>query len=168
MNDLINTIEMQINSTNNINENNQIAFEFVISKDCIQHDVDMTAFGLKRGQFLFSKTRVYKVDKKLIKLGYEASKKSGFKTYKGRVLSGDQFITDIKKSKQLRKELSGDCIEMEGAALAHVCSINKIPFVIIRFICDKSDKSAQVDADAFCDSAASNSFIIINEMVKNF
>ncbi len=140
--------------------------DIVISKDCIQHDVDMTAFGLKRGQFLFSKLRIYKADSRLVDLAYKGAQKAGFKVIKGRILSGDQFVADVKVTKRLRKELDGDCIEMEGAALAHVCVANRIPFVIIRHICDKADHSAKVDADSFCDTAAKNSYKIIKEMFE--
>jgi adenosylhomocysteine nucleosidase len=127
----------------------------------------MTAFGLPIGQFLFSKLRVYKADKKLMDLAYKGAKEAGFNAVKGRVLSGDQFITDVGKAKNLRKQLKGDCIEMEGAALAHVCTTNKIPFVIIRHICDRADHSARVDADSFCETAARNSYKIIVEMFKS-
>jgi 5'-methylthioadenosine/S-adenosylhomocysteine nucleosidase len=34
------------------------------------------------------------------------------------------------------------CVEMEGAAIAHACTVNQIPFVIIRCLSDCADDSA--------------------------
>ena len=38
---------------------------------------------------------------------------------------------------------------MEGAAIAHVASLNHIPFLIIRAISDKADGSQVMDYDVF-------------------
>jgi adenosylhomocysteine nucleosidase len=34
-------------------------------------------------------------------------------------------------------------VEMEGAAIAHACYINKVPFISVRSISDKADDSAK-------------------------
>jgi adenosylhomocysteine nucleosidase len=139
--------------------------DVVVSNDCIQHDVDMMSFGLQRGQFLFSDFRIFEADKDMVQLAYDVSKRLGFKTVKGRILSGDQFITDIKQAQSLQEELGGHCIEMEGAALAYVCTINDIPFVVIRHISDKADRSADVDFMEFCKHGAKNSYRILTGML---
>lgn len=59
----------------------------------------------------------------------------------GRVASGDQFIADHDKKQWIRDTFHADVTEMEGAAIAHTCYINKTPFVIIRAISDKADGS---------------------------
>ena len=38
---------------------------------------------------------------------------------------------------------------MEGAAIAQVCYLNQIPFLIIRAISDKADNSATMDYGEF-------------------
>ena len=38
---------------------------------------------------------------------------------------------------------------MEGAAIAQVCYLNQIPFLIIRAISDKADNSATMDYSEF-------------------
>jgi len=43
----------------------------------------------------------------------------------------------------------GRCAEMEGAAIAHVAYLNKVPCVIIRAISDKADNSAEMDYPSF-------------------
>ncbi len=58
------------------------------------------------------------------------------KIYSGRVLTGDAFISTKEKREELVKEFNGYCCEMEGAAIAQVASLNKIPFVVVRVISD--------------------------------
>ena len=55
---------------------------------------------------------------------------------------------------------------MEGASVAHVAALYKVPFVVIRAISDKADGSAHVTYDEFSNKAAENSIKIVNEMLK--
>ena len=55
---------------------------------------------------------------------------------------------------------------MEGGAIAHVCTLNKVPFVIIRAMSDKADGSANVTYDEFVDKAAENSKDIVLRMLE--
>ncbi|GJM69967.1 hypothetical protein HMSSN036_21830 [Paenibacillus macerans] len=86
----------------------------------------------------------------------------------GRVLSGDQFIADPGfVSSVLYGEMEGACVEMEGAALAQVCGMNRVPFVVLRSISDKADGSADVNFAEFTKLAAQRSFEILNDMVQH-
>ena len=60
------------------------------------------------------------------------------------------------------------CTEMEGAAIAQTCYLNKVPFVIIRAISDKADQSAEVNFQEFVDEAAKNSNDIIIEILNTY
>ncbi len=55
---------------------------------------------------------------------------------------------------------------MEGAAIAHVCELNKVPCVIIRAISDKADSSADINFNEFVNEAAANSCKMIEGMMK--
>jgi adenosylhomocysteine nucleosidase len=140
--------------------------DFVVSKDCMQHDVDMTPLGVEPGKFLYSKQMVYPADKKLIDKAQVALKAAGFRSFVGRVLSGDQFVSDHGKSERLRKDMGGDCIEMEGAAAGYVCSVHKVPFVVLRQISDRADHAAKIDWEFFSEKAAQDAFDVISEMLK--
>ncbi len=75
----------------------------------------------------------------------------------GDIASGDQFISDSEKIKELNQLLpTVTCVEMEGVAVAQVCYEYKIPFSIIRIISDKANDSAEIDFDRFVKSIASN------------
>lgn len=112
---------------------------------------------------------IFVADEKLINAAYESSKEEikTHKVLKGRVLSGDIFISDKELKDELVKEFNGYCGEMEGAAIAHVCYVNHTPFVVIRAMSDKADGSADVTYEEFVGQAAHNSKDIVLRMLKN-
>ncbi|CEP46990.1 5'-methylthioadenosine/adenosylhomocysteine nucleosidase [Paraclostridium sordellii] len=150
--------------------NNELdVYDIVISTDAIQHDFDTTVFGDKKGMIPRMDNSIFVADEKLINAAYESSKEEikTHKVLKGRVLSGDIFISDKELKDELVKEFDGYCGEMEGAAIAHVCYVNHTPFVVIRAMSDKADGSADVTYEEFVGQAAHNSKDIVLRMLKN-
>ena len=72
-------------------------------------------------------------------------------------------LASPEKIKWLRETFNGYCTEMEGAAVAHVCHIFELPFLVIRAISDKADDDAKMDYPEFVKLAAKNSKTIIEE-----
>lgn len=142
--------------------------DLVVSEDCVQHDMDATALGYPKGTIPFQDTSVFAADPELKRLAYDAGMKlfQG-RTRLGRVLSGDQFIADQEAVAGLRESLKGTCTEMEGAAVAQVCSMNGIPFVVIRSMSDKADGSAHMSFAEFTELAAERSYRIVEEMIRS-
>ena len=127
--------------------------DIVISTEAIQYDVDATPFGYKKGQIPQMDNSVFKADEKLVQTAYESSleqaKGENFKIVKGRVATGDIFISSKELKEELDKDFNAYCGEMEGGAIAHACTVNNIPFVIIRAMSDKADGSAHMDYSEF-------------------
>lgn len=142
--------------------------DVVVSKDSVHHDFDATALGFKRGNISYTNYRFFDAEKKIVKLALKA-KLEKHKIIVGRILSGDQFLTQREKKKYsyLTKELCGDCVEMEGAAVAQVCFINEIPHLIIRTVSDKANGTAVRDYNKFKAIVAENSFKIVDYITKN-
>ena len=86
--------------------------------------------------------------------------------HKGRIVSGDQFVSDPVKKKDIIDNFQGKCTEMEGAAIAQASYLNGIPFVVIRTISDKADDSASMDYPEFEKIAIANSVKIIREFCR--
>lgn len=141
--------------------------DIVISEDTLQHDVDASGFGYDLGIIPRMEVSHFKADKKMIHIAEKASEVLSMKTkiFVKRIVSGDQFISDPIKKKELVERFNGFCVEMEGAAIAHTCYVNKIPFVIIRSISDKADDSAEVNFAEFTQLAAENSCKMIEKMI---
>ncbi|PHR68824.1 MAG: 5'-methylthioadenosine/S-adenosylhomocysteine nucleosidase [Lutibacter sp.] len=75
----------------------------------------------------------------------------------GNIATGDQFISESDKVKEINEQLpTVQCIEMEGASVAQVCFEYDIPFSIIRIISDKANDNATIDFPRFVKSIASN------------
>ena len=142
--------------------------DIVLSTDALQHDVDASGFGYAPGVIPQMKESVFQGDKHLIELAEKCHKVCPeIHIFKGRVISGDQFISDKKKKEQLAKDFQGFCTEMEGAAIAQAAYLNQVPFLIVRAISDKADDSAAMDYPAFEAMAVENSVKLLSAMVQS-
>ena len=143
--------------------------DIVISSDVLHHDMDATSFGYPVGQVPRMDTLAFPADERLIQLAQEACKRviPEVGTHVGRVVSGDQFISDKGVKERIIANFQGFCTEMEGAAIAQTAYLNKIPFVILRAISDKADDSASVDYPTFEKQAIANGVKLIKELAAN-
>lgn len=83
------------------------------------------------------------------------------KVFRGRVVSGDQFISDRATKDRITEQFHGFCTEMEGAAIAQAAYLNQIPFIVIRAISDKADDSASEDYPTFEKKAVEHSVRLV-------
>lgn len=142
--------------------------DIVISSDVIEHDFDARGFGHELGVIPRMDTHIFKADKMLIDIAFEASKEETIKhnTMIGRILSGDVFVACPDKKEFLWDNFKGYCTEMEGASIGHTSYLNNIPFVIIRAISDKADGTAHISFDEFVHEAAQNSSNMVKHIVN--
>ena len=117
----------------------------------ISHDGDATVFGYKVGEIPRMDTSYFEADKDLIELAKKTCEEVNpdINCYVGRVVSGDQFISDNDKKHYLINEFDGYCAEMEGAAMAQAAHLNRIPFIVLRAISDKADQEAAGSYEEF-------------------
>lgn len=144
--------------------------DIVLSTDALQHDMDATGFGYPVGQIPQMDIFSFPADERLRTLAEECCRQVNpdIHTYSGRVVSGDQFISDKAKKQWLVETFDGSCTEMEGAAIAQAAWLNQIPALIIRAISDKADDSANMDYETFEAQAIQHSVNLLLEMVKRY
>ncbi len=142
--------------------------DVIIASDAVQHDMDATAVGFKRGEIPYSGFRFIGCDKKLIELA-GSFKPSGYKIVKGRILTGDQFLSrsHIAEYRYLKEELKGDAIEMEGASAGLVAAVNGTPFLLLRIISDKADGKAPENFNSFLSESSIKSSDIVAHILRN-
>lgn len=130
--------------------------QVVISEDAVQHDLDASALGDPVGTIPRMSVSCFKADEALVEIAMAASKELSLTppAVIGRIASGDQFIATKEGKARIWQTVKGSCAEMEGAAIAHACYLNKIPFVIIRSISDGADEEAQMSYEEFVPLAA--------------
>lgn len=125
--------------------------DLVLSTDAVQHDMDATGFSYPVGQIPQMDTFSFAADEVLRETAKRccAEVNPDIEVHEGRVLTGDQFISDKGKKEWLVETFQGCCTEMEGAAIAQAAYLNGIPFLIVRAISDKADDSANMDYAEF-------------------
>ncbi len=125
--------------------------DIVLSTDAMYHDMDATGFGYELGVIPRMEASVFKASDELRELAERVCARVNpeIQTFCGRVVSGDQFISDHAVKERIVKNFGGYCTEMEGAAIAHAAYLNNLPFLIIRAISDKADNSATMDYGEF-------------------
>ncbi|MBQ3638777.1 MAG: 5'-methylthioadenosine/S-adenosylhomocysteine nucleosidase, partial [Clostridia bacterium] len=79
----------------------------------------------------------------------------------GIIATGDQFIADGERKKKIVETFGAVSCEMEGGAVAQVCSLNNVPFAVIRTMSDSADGGALDDYPAFAKRSAEISAKIV-------
>lgn len=141
--------------------------DIVLSTDTLQHDMDATGFGYEPGAIPRMESSIFLADQKLLSLAKEVCAEviPEVGVHTGRVVSGDQFISDSSKKTWLVDQFAGYCTEMEGAAIAQTAYLNGIPFLIIRAISDKADHSAEMSYAEFEELAISHTVKLLNRLI---
>lgn len=161
--------------------------DLVVAAEAIQHDFDLTGWGLKpgeiifdvhtaedTGQITFTSKQIFPTDAALTKLAFETAqslelkKVNGYspKVFSGRIVSGDQFISSVEKAGHLWQTHQALCVDMEAAAIAHACNINGVPFLCVRAISDKADHSANVSFTDFLVAATANYGTLFDKVIQ--
>lgn len=117
-------------------------------------------------------TSVFHADDKLVKLCGNACEKlkkdsKAFNYDVGTIVTGDVFVKNSDTVKRLSEEYNSLCTEMEGAAVAHVCVLNGVPFVVIRAMSDNADEKADMSFQEMSAIAAKCASFVVKDMIAN-
>lgn len=141
--------------------------DVVVATTLIQHDMDVTAFGLPRGDIPRMETSHFKADAQLSAWALEASRiNTSYETHEGVIVSGDQFIHSKDKVMDLLATFDASACEMEGASIAQVAHLNGLPFAVIRAISDNANTGAGMDYEKFKDLAVENTVSLLLHILK--
>lgn len=147
--------------------------DVVISEGLLYHDVDVTAFGYLPGQ-LPGHPQIFAADGGLqtkAEQALQTLKKQGrlpenLSYQKGIIASGDIFMHDPERITQLRKTFPQvKAVEMEGAAIAHCCTLFSTPFLVLRALSDIAGEESPLKFDEFLPIASRHSSEIIMELI---
>ncbi len=140
--------------------------DVVVSTEVAHHDVDVTAFGYKYGQVPRMDAR-FQADEKLVTLAMEVCKDENIGVGKGLIVTGDTFMNDPKKVDFVQSHFPDmQAMEMEAAAVAQVCTLFNVPFVVIRALSDIVGKESNITFDQFLPKAVESSSRIVKKFVK--
>lgn len=135
--------------------------DVVVSDEVLPHDLDL--------HFLNDYPPycgIFKADDKLIAAAEKVCADNGVKSFRGRIVSGEAFITSSEVKKTIQDNFSPMAVDMESSAVGHCCFLNSMPFVSVRCISDNADDEGAMSFDEFEKIAAKRVAEIVLEMTS--
>ncbi len=133
--------------------------DIVVADKLVQHDFDITAFNHEKG-YIPNIGKYIDCDKKLLTKAKKINKDIKI----GTIASGDIFVSDEIMARKVNFKFDALCVEMEGAAIAEVCYLCKVPFLVLRSISDSPyEKNNNI---AFDEYLKESSMIISNFLLE--
>lgn len=135
--------------------------DVVVATRLVQHDLDARPLFARHEIPLLGRTylepdRALRAALADASRAYLAERGGDARVVEGLVASGDQFFSADAAREALRRDLpDAACVEMEGAAVAQVCTEYGVPFAVVRTISDAAGDTAAVDFPAFLRDVAS-------------
>ena len=130
--------------------------DVVIGKTLVYHDGEPRMFA-ETAPFLQEFTGV----ELLLDAAGSACEETGVPHIVGKIATGDCFVGDSATKNSIAQKCAPDCVEMEGAAVAHIAAKNGVPFVILRAMSDNADEEGfeklvgkPFDISDYCRTAA--------------
>lgn len=127
-------------------------FDTVISTEVCYHDV---AQDILTEFHPWMESVFFPADSQLLELSRAAveKRKPAQRVLWGRMATGEAFITDEGRQKIL-DAFAPLTVDMETAAIAHVCYVNRVPFIAIRCVTDTASHSGNENFDKNCAKAS--------------
>ena len=149
----------------------QRVLDLVVPREVVYTDVDLTAFGLAPGQMhgepprFFPDPRLLAIFDRLVAEGAVPHT-----CHHGLLGSADSHIARPGQVAQIRERFCNEvlCVEMEGGAVAHVCTRFGVPFLILRALSDVPAHGGDcaLDFQRFLTRASAASARICLELVQ--
>lgn len=133
--------------------------DVAVATDVFQHDMDTSALGDPIGMVSGLNQIYFPTDEKMKTLFCEVLEEKGIHYVTGPIATGDLFMHDAEKKAKLHKDFRAIAAEMEGGSIGHVCTVNHVPFAVLRSISD-GDGGA-MDYQTFAEKAAAVSSEVI-------
>lgn len=137
--------------------------DVAVASDVLQHDMDTSAIGDPVGLISGLNQIYFPTDEKMRGVLCECLKDKGMNYVSGPIATGDIFMHDPDHKALIRDRFRAIACEMEGGSIGHVCTVNHVPFAVLRAISD-GDGGA-LDYQTFAEQAALRSIEIVLEFI---
>lgn len=107
----------------------------VVSDTVVYHDAENRMIAES-----YPNLQIYTADNALRTAAEKACADAGVNFITGRIATGDLFIGERAVKERIAKAYAPACVEMEGAAVAHIAAKNNTPFVVVRIMSDDADE----------------------------
>lgn len=158
---------INIGAAGGVNPNLKIQ-DIVIGERLVQYDFDVSSSGDYEKGEITGVGKYFKSDYELINLCRSVLEKRIEKDVNviiGTIATADIFCSDPEDARKAREEFEADCVEMEGAAVAQVCYLDKVPFLVIRGISDTPDGENEMEYYTYCHIAAKRAADLLQDLL---
>ena len=141
--------------------------DVAVASTLCQHDMDTSPIGDPIGLVSGINKIYFEADREVSQKLAACVEASGVKAQAGCIASGDQFVATAEKKSFIRETFGAMACEMEGAAIAHVATVNGVPFAVLRAISDSADGDATMDYPSFARMAAARSVSVLRSYLQS-
>lgn len=149
--------------------NNELnILDLVIGKSLVQYDFDISGAGNYEKGEICGTGKYFNSDERLVSLCQEVIdniENREFNYRVGIIGSADMFCTNPEVGKSVREDFGAECVEMEGAAIAQVCMLDNIPFLVIRGVSDSPNGNNDIDFHTYLGIVSNRVALILKELV---
>ena len=144
--------------------------DVVIADSLIQYDFDLTGLGSYEMGEICDIGKYIECDKELVNILQNELNHSekDYNVCVGKIGTADYFCANSNRAIQIYEQFGVECVEMEGAAIAQVCFLDKVPFVVIRGISDTVEGDSKIDFRTYLEIASEQVAGIIDELLKEW
>ena len=137
-------------------------FETAVTTECAYHDVGediLTNYHPRLPSVWFAS------DPDLLAACRRAAERAPGRVHFGRTVTGEAFITDEGRA-EINARFAPLTVDMETAAMAHVCYVNRVPFAAIRSVTDTADHSGIGTFEENCARASAVSATLVLDVLR--
>ncbi len=135
----------------------------IVSTEAAYHDV---AQGILTDFHPWLEDIYFKTDDELLQIAQRTGKRlPSQRVIFGRMVTGEAFIEDEQRE-QIKRKYMPVSVDMETASIAHVCYVNRKPFIAVRTLTDDADHSASEMFESNCAMAAQLSAEFVQMMLS--
>ncbi len=140
--------------------------DFVFADRVCHHDVDVSPIGFDYGE-LPRLPVYYQVNPRLLDLLDQVADDLNDRHHLGLIATGESFIYQDQQVAQIKQRFT-DVIacEMEAAAVAQVCFMHQIDFLILRNLSDVAGQDAQVNFNQYIEQAGRKSTDLVLQFIQ--
>lgn len=133
----------------------------VVSTEVAYHDV---AEGILTEFHPWMNSIWFRADGRLLEAA--RSVRGRYRVAFGRMVTGEQFIEDDRRD-FINESFAPLTVDMESAAVAHVCYVNEVPFIAVRTITDTPDHWGAAAFEENCAEASRISAEFVRAMLEH-
>lgn len=141
--------------------------DFVFANRVCHHDVDVSPIGFDFGE-LPRLPVYYPVKSKWLKLLDQVATALHDAHHTGTIATGESFIYREAQVSLIKKRFTDVlACEMEAAAVAQVCHLHQIDFLILRNISDVAGEQAQINFNRYIEQAGRKSTELVLKFIEH-